>query len=234
MSNIIINPYIYAWAWYTVPTTWLVAEYLLDWNANDTSGNGNNLTENWSIGYTTPSGASIQVADFDGTNDYLNWQADITSNNMSFSFWINPDSTPTENRHILDKRWSSLQFLLRTINSTSDSTNILFRDNTNTSNGVDWPSLSVWSWQHIVGIYDYDNNTWYIYIDNVDETTSTTWTFNNPLRSDTTQDLYVWKDSTTSNNYVDSKMCLIRIYDRALTSGDIENLYLEWQDKLGL
>ena len=61
------------WWWWggpTVPTTNLIAEYLLDWNANDTSTNANNGTA-YNMSYVTPSWSSVQVWSFNGSSSYI-------------------------------------------------------------------------------------------------------------------------------------------------------------------
>ena len=70
--------------------------YELNGNANSIGGSFNG-TEGSSLSYTT--GKFGQAASFDATsNSYINWgtgnTAGINNNNITFSFWIKPHSTP--------------------------------------------------------------------------------------------------------------------------------------------
>jgi len=81
---------------YAIPTDGLVAHYLLDGNAEDISGNGNNAAIFGASVTTDRFGNPDSAFDFDGINDWM--QAPINFNNfdnVSLSLWVRIDSYPS-------------------------------------------------------------------------------------------------------------------------------------------
>jgi len=161
-------------------------------------------------------------------NEYMSMTATDTNSttwSMTIELWIKQDSTPTENKHIFDKWGSSLQFLIRSIDTDSDKLQCLFRQNNNTSTVAEASvALVNWEWTHIVCTYeDSTSNKFYINWVDVTDWSSTHPTL--PLRSDTTQQAYLCKDSTTSANYFDWDISVVKVINRALSASEVSNLY---------
>lgn len=208
-----------------VPTAYYTAD-TGSWTTLFDSVGSNDLTLS-NISWTT-SWVIWDALDFNWTSSFGSWQLDATSNSMAFWLLIYPDTTPTNNWHILDKWGDTQQFLLRTLDSSSDWMNILFRDDTGATISITWPALTVWAWNFVVWVYDYDNLEAKIYVNWVDESIIVD-TVDNPLRQDTTQDLYIWKDSTTSDNYTDWKIDELSFWFWTIpTASDIEWMWNWW------
>ena len=47
--------------------------------------------------------------------------------------WVKQDTTPTENKHIIDKRGTAQQLLIRSVDTDNDYLQILFRQNDGTT-----------------------------------------------------------------------------------------------------
>ena len=85
-----------------IPRNGLVAEYLFTGNANDTSGNGYNGTNNGATLTSDRDANANSAFDFDGTNDYIDIDASLTglatNTKGTFSIWVRPtDATPAVN-----------------------------------------------------------------------------------------------------------------------------------------
>lgn len=79
--------------------------YKLDGNATDSSGNGNNGTDS---NVTWANGRFSQAAVFNGSNSFIDTNYTLPADStMSFSFWINVASLPSDDRYILSDLSSS-------------------------------------------------------------------------------------------------------------------------------
>lgn len=216
---------------YVVPTAWLVWEYLLDGNANDTSveavnGTANNITRSsvWSVEVATFSGTSPSVAiPYDASRDF-----NPSSDDYSFSFYVkNDDLTRDTWYHINDSNsnfsdWYNMYAahgVWYTFNIYTGSTSYL----------APWYSITESQWTHICVVVE-----WWVeykvYIDNVLQwTISLSW-----ISSFTSGDWYRLGNNITNVRSLDGQMALFRIYNTLLTADDRENLRLEWVDLLWL
>lgn len=203
----------------------LIAHYVLDGNANDSSGNGLNGTEVNEVTY--PSGLDNLSAHFDGVNDYIsvadNSLLDMDADDFTVNFWVNLDFLPSG--------WMSpiSKYLTGSGNSGWIPTigpegKVVFtvRDGsasaTNTSESA--TALTPGRWHMItcrrVG-GDID-----LWIDGSREGTAalpgTTGTVSN------SQDMTIGRQSDATSIYYNGQVDEVRIYRRALLSGEIREL----------
>jgi len=206
------------------PRDGLVAEYLLDGNANDTAWTNNGTATNvtWA---TAERGYVSEVGDFNGTSSYVDF-TNVTID--SFCVWIKPNiEITTSNSYSSNSYWLSsstintewIRLWSVTVNATNEiltivdwwNSNIFYWDNTAISSiTTDWHFLSfIWDW-----------TTYKLYYDWLD-----VWS-----------PIIVWSPSQIRINrlwrfltlpYFNWQIWLARIYNRALSQAEITDLYLE-------
>ncbi len=149
-----------------VPNDGLIAWYPFSGNANDDSRNWNYGMVNGALLTAGKEGMQNTAYSFDGSDDYIEIGStssfNLSNTGFSFSFWINPSATPSnQSRQILSHpNKEQLQLTHGTGNNVSFSTK---SDN-------DWVSISSSAmtngqWSHFVGIYNSTTNTMQLYAD---------------------------------------------------------------------
>jgi len=150
--------------------------------------------------------------DFDGTNDKV-----VVPDNTDFDFtaftveaWVFSNSTQTSYANIIDKSHDSISGWA--FEYTLDGTQIYFTLGANSV--VASTNINDGKWHHIAGVYD--GTTSYIYIDGNLEA-SADYAFNN-----SSGELYfgTWKD--TGTRWFNGKIKNVRIWNKALTSEEVE------------
>lgn len=221
-----------SWPSYTVPTAWLVGEYLFDGNANETSGTWGNGTAT-NITWTTV--WSVQVADFTATSSKISLpynvarRFDPSVDDYSFSFFIKNDDLTLPVHKI--------------INNTNDS-------------GTEWYSIYIDAWTGGIRAWIYTWSTFYLsaietivesereyitinvewwveftmYIDNVLVDTVSI----SGISSFSNTEWFLLGNNESNIRYLDGQMARVRIYDQLLTYDDRTNLYNEGVDLLWL
>ena len=222
-----------------VPRDGLVAEYLFDNDTSgivyDTSGNGNDGDVNGATPTTNRFGNTNSAYSFDG-DDYIQVE-DSTSfsiNTISISTWINPTRRSEGNNYTiisqLGSHWGSDNSSFD-LHIYEDGTISFALRKSGDAYGLQRHSLSVIeanNWYHVCGVYD--GNDIYVYINGVLENGF----YDGPLsgnmnNSDT--------PITIGKNYYSAwefpyygTMDNIRIYNRALSESEIQELYYEGND----
>jgi len=185
--------------------------------ANDVrQSNANRFNFEEGSGTTTLGQAIIpldmQQVEFDGIDDYINLGSSIDYSTYAFSFWINKnDISGTENV------FSSNEYLLRFEGNfikyfpAVSSTGVSIFNTVPSGFGAN-------QWHHFVLNYDETSGAYSLYMDNSLVTSGT-----NSQVKGAVGNLYL----SGTSNFLDGSMDEVRIYDRALSSTEIELLYNE-------
>lgn len=210
--------------------SWLVAYYSFDaGDATDDSGNWNTGTINSPI--WTGNGKIGGAYNFDGIDDYISVDSNAsleTMTDITISAWIKTDPTISSigtivrrdpsgwDRTIYDMDLSSNGFLRITFMGTDSS------DFTNQQSSIN--DLRDNNWHHVVIVRDSDNQKAYGYVDwsrEINTTDIADWSFD----GDDTP-IYIWDWSIDSTHrWFKWLIDEIRIYNRALSSGEVLELY---------
>lgn len=197
----------------------LVAHYKFDGNANDSSGNGNNGTSFGGVSYVA--GKIDKAASFDGIDDFINTGlkvADFVSTSMSMSTWLYLKSTNDAPAILgLTEHGNKGGIFLRLY--TNNNTNL------SSYNGSSWDTVydstdnpSLFQWYHYAFTYDAVTKDAMIYkngtrialgsIDGIYNFDSNIFTIGN----------------ANENSYFTGTIDDLRIYNRALTTSEIQQL----------
>ena len=206
----------------------LVAYYPFNGNANDESGNGNHGTVNGATLTTDRLGNANSAYSFNGSSYYIKVadsnSLDITSS-ISFSSWIYVYGSTNDHQVIIGKWYN---------NNVFEETYVLeLQPNGKTiqmplngistggySNVASNTEISFNTWVHVVGVYD--SSEIRLYVNGV-KTGSLITSGNLPL---TSAPLMIGAhDSTSDRNAFNGIIDDVRIYNRALSSSEIEELY---------
>ena len=192
----------------------LVAYYPFNGNANDCSVNEHNGTNNGATATTDRFGNTDSAMEFNGSNNYIALGDWFIYQNFTISLWINQDQINDiyvdiiDNNHTDYRNWA--------VQYDSYSANYTFF--TQPQGGIQF-NLSNSEWKHLVFIKD--GAFLKIYLNNilVNELTATSSTINY-----SSQNLSIarWGGG---GRYFDGKIDEIRMYNRALTETEIQELY---------
>lgn len=159
---------------------------------------------------------------FDGVDDYVsipsNSVTNALTNMMSFAFWINPKSFLADSRLIERGAIGSVNQFTIMLNSTTGRLRATIDGQTLLVDVAN--SLIVGEWSFVV--YTYDGTTARFYI-NGSEVKSAVQSID---ITGGTGNIYISK-SHLAGNYVNAYMRDVRIYNDALTSGEVTYLYTE-------
>ena len=212
-------------------TTGLVASYDFNGNANDLSSNGNNGTINGATLTTDRFGNANSAYLFNGSSSYIDVMNSSSlnfSNNISFSIssWIKLSGSNSNYSGIVSKMDNSgngYQFIVgnnSVLNKLATEfgqggTGVSLEGNQNLNDG---------NWHNVIFIADRIANTISFYVDNnLDiQTTSANVSLAN---IDNTFNLKIGVDRTLAY-YFNGKMDDIKIYNKALTTCEIDSLYI--------
>lgn len=210
----------------------LVAEYLLDGNANDTAGtnNGaaNNITWVWADrGYIEEAGS------FNSTTGYISIASNLIPSWVQsyYSFWVKPNSlawwdafSSTNPRNIIDVENTNVWF----IRFLGDKINVWVNDWSWHEYHSQWGVFTTWEWQFIeVLITPSDKvkawrNWVLLWNDWLNDTIPATW--------NSTSNTFMWRQYSASQRYYDWEMSLFR-RDTGITEHNRAS-YLEGLRKL--
>ncbi len=221
-------------------TTGLVASYPFSSNANDASGNGNNGTVNGATLTTDRFGNANSAYDFDGQNDYIecaNNSFEIFGSQQpsSFSIWFTLSEKSKiisffskglhsagagGNRYVAIEYQGTLSRFAVTIYNASTLHNALATIDTNQLNINQWYHLAVIR-NDSISIYlngqqlssTNDNSGWTIDYNSTIQNLPARWGVRNYTNPDTVGDAH------------HGKLDDIRVYNRALSSCDIDSLF---------
>jgi hypothetical protein len=201
-------------------TTGLVGHYKFDGNANDSSGYGNNGTAQGGPSYVN--GPLNQAIELDGVNDYVQLAA-ASSLNMGVSpFTISAFIKKTVGNGSIFIKYSTPTGYMLGVNPTGS----LGFGTYNASNGTTWVSGNAsvidGTWHHVAAVREADG-TLKLYIDGVLDNALQFPIVNvdNPIGPRIGCDSQSYQADTFFNGTMDD----VRIYNRALSSSDIQSLY---------
>ena len=209
----------------SIPRNGLVAEYLFNGNANDTSDNNNNGTVSGAALTTDKDGKSNNAYLFDGVDDYIEVLNSPSLQNitteLTISVWFNQYDMNTAYR-IIDKHSANnpIGYALDTYeNSTSKNKIRLLASPTNANANS---SHSLNQWHHIV--VTFDNGTASFYLDGQFDGAKP-FGMNSLVPYDINMRIGSGTPSIYTNVYFSGKIDNIRIYNRALTAEEVNLLY---------
>lgn len=228
-----------------IPLNGLVAEYLFNGNAQDTSGRGHNGALYGNIKLTTGKFNTPNSAyEFDGIDDYIEIAdaVDLKPENGSWSvaLWFKAENI-AQKSIFLSKREDVSPFEQYSIGITKDSHNggvaqtlgFCYRDGNADRSGVTTANFADGNWHHTVFVFDNQTASVKIYADNkltaitLQYNTGTWPTINNPDRlcigCNGSQNL-------ANRGYFKGIIENIRIYNLALTADDVNALFNETGD----
>lgn len=182
----------------------------------------NNYTTNSINNVQTTTRWGLPTMSFNGTNQYINIvQPIVTTYPFTISAWVKPDRV-SGTQGIVFKGRSTAGNRYFGINLNNTTFQITARNRTaRTANGT--ISAQVGQRYHVVGVFASATNR-RIYVNGIQGGTST-----NSVRLDTTapQHRTVGKYAGTATNYFSGSIDEVRVYNKALTIEDIQNLYIK-------
>ena len=166
---------------------------------------------------------SLYSMDFDGSNDYVDTTLDIDANsNFSISFWFNWDQ---DQKVIITDgsfdAWSSIGYGFQIMSNGSVS--FLVGDNgasTGKTISSTAGSISVNTWNHIVGVCDLSNEI-RLYLNGI----SVDNTAVGSSRNETSNNLRIAGDYSSTKRLFNGQIDELAIFSRALSSNEVTTLY---------
>lgn len=203
-----------------VPSSGLVAWWGFTGNANDSSGNNNNLTVTSATLTTDRNGVANAAYSFNGTSSYL------TNNALSYSF----SQTGTHSISFWIKKTGNTEGVAL-MSGSNTASNFIWLLQCDTSKAVygtnkqgqSWtwlngPNYSITQWEHYVAVYN--NQSMQLYKNGVSIGTTT-----NTYTSTTQASLPIYIGRAISGGYIAANLDDIGIWSRALTATEISQLY---------
>lgn len=212
-------------------------------NVADSSGNGNTGTAadadvGNGDGNTPPSATGSAkfgyARYFDGIDDYINAGSnssldDLPLNDFTVSTWINPDVCNSEIKYSIAKSGGTSHGW--TINFTNSSCNpriVVWYSTTMADYIASNNTISSGQWQQLTTVWNASTKTAKIYINGAETTYATQTPGEGSLTSDASDSLFFGYHSTqTGTRHYDGIMDETRIYNRALSPAEVQQLY-EW------
>ena len=209
----------------------LVAYYNFDGDYLDATANGNDGTNSGTVlnqaeltgtitgaTFTSSSKVGKYAMSFDGIGDYISTpnvnSLDITDE-ITLSAWINFNDTPSNQYNsIISKYWSGYELYTR---NYGEGIQMLLSGTTGNCYTTTGSGLTDENWHHVLS--KFNGNYGEIWIDNTLELNcSISGTIDTNTRA-----LYI--GSRETNNYFNGSLDDVRIYDRALTTQEISDIY---------
>ncbi|MBP5995266.1 MAG: T9SS type A sorting domain-containing protein [Crocinitomicaceae bacterium] len=203
-----------------VPQYGLLGYYPFNGNSNDVSANAANLTNNSAVLTADRFGTANSAYSFNGVNQYLiNSTPNFTFNpasSFTVSFWYNRNVTSVNGVLIMNATNAAGNFIWI---FQAGATNSQFGTNKQQFAWIWAPTPSTTSvWTHIVCVYNAGAMT--LYKNNVQVATAT---FTHTNVTSAVMPLYVGRG--VGGDYYNGKMDDIGIWNRALTTCEINDLY---------
>ena len=179
------------------------------------------------VAYSSQNGGAF---DFDGTDDYISFPDDTNLNNQALTMesWVKLDTTLYQQAFLFEKgnvntQYSNFQenngnFYFRTINLSTPDLGL------NLTNYV-----SAGDWFHIVCTYG--SGVKCIYINGIAITTQTGLTGTIPT---TTTGLFLGAYGPGSSYFIDGKIAVSRVYNKALTQAEVTQNFNAQKSRFGL
>ena len=201
-----------------IPRDWLVGEWLLDWNTNDTSWNWNNGTATDVSWVNARRWYINKCASFNWSSSKLDTNYNIPSSSTTYSVWWWYRLDSADNYWVLLSQWT-----------TTNSTN---KFNIEYSSAVrfaihdwDWNTYAVeawdidWKWHYYMWTFDWSNVKFY---DNWILQWTTSFSWSNDLSSDSMRISSYSNDDTCNINWDCWNVLAI---NKALSADNVKLLY---------
>jgi hypothetical protein len=201
-----------------------VATYKLDGNAGDDSGNGNNGT---APNVTYAAGEFDEAAVFNGSSSYVDLGSTSLggTNNITISAWIKPSSTQMAYATIIDSNHQDLGGFVIQQNNTSTNQFVFglkysLPGSFHVSSSF---SLTANTWNHLAFVIDSSGN----YSAYVNGSVAFTGTGFTGLNTTTAKLVKIGRNAESAARYFNGSIDQVRIFNRALDSGEVTQLYNE-------
>jgi hypothetical protein len=204
-----------------VPYNGLVGWWPFNGNANDESINGNNGILNGASLTNDRFGIANKAYSFDGIDDYISVTRNYQSA-FSLSIWFNPSTSPQYNPLVdaFDANWE-----VQLKNTSPDY--VSFITSNNYQEFISTQTTTTNNWYHLVCTYSSNTITFYLNGNQTDQFTV------NPLPNNNGS--YNFGASLSgSDQFYNGKLDDIGIWDRALTTCEIKNLYNSYVGPINL
>ncbi|MFU1798139.1 sialidase family protein [Paenibacillus azoreducens] len=208
----------------------LIGDYSFNGHTDDDSAQGNHPIPIGTTVYTP--GKSGRAIKMDGSK-YFNMHYMIgneiaNAEAISISVWINPRQMPAAGTRydILGTRIDGMQEGLE-LSVDSDAVRLGARsDKTDAYQSKSISFNKPDSWHHIVGVVDFKNKTMKLYLDKVEQSPGETFVFgqNYYRRYSPSQEDRIGGNPGGGSNFI-GKMDELKIYRKALTQSEIDDLY---------
>lgn len=220
LSSVLMALFVNAQTPAYVPSSGLVAWWGFSGNANDSSGNNNDLTVTSATLTADRNGVANAAYSFNGTSSYLTNNALSYSFSQtgahSISFWIKKTGN-TEGVALMSGSNTASNFIWLL---QCDTSKTVYGTN---KQGQSWtwlnaPNYSTTQWEHYVAVYN--NQTMQLYKNGTSIGTTT-----NTYTATTQASLPIYIGRAISGGYIAANIDDIGIWSRALTSSEISQLY---------
>ena len=207
----------------------LIAYYKFDETSGTTAADssGNNRTATLVGGAAFSSGLQSNAVSLDGRNAYVSLPSGIVSGLTSFSIcaWVNLTGPATTWSRIFDFGTGTTTYMFLTANSNASVprfsiTTMGFAQ----EQQINPPSaLPTGSWQHVAVTWTANTGTLYVGGAKVAQNTGMTL---NPSALGTTTQNWLGRSEYMGDPYLSGQIDNFRIYDRALSTADVQALYV--------
>ena len=205
-------------------------EWKLDGNANDSSGNNNNGTL---YGGAYESGKSGQAVHLDGSDDYVNVPDSSTLEGMdglTVAAWVKLDTLPSsENHYIPVGKEEAYRFI---VGSAGGGHLVVATTNngwytSGTTAGFGDVTLATGTWYYLVGVYD--GSYVRMYIDGQFKASGPQ-AISGAIVNNSYALRFGHNFAIGNVEFTDGLVDEVRVYDRALSAADIQDLYDSYGD----
>jgi gliding motility-associated-like protein len=206
-------------------TNGLIGHYLFDGNARDTSGNGNHGTTFGGVTWVKNRfGSCNGAANFNGINAYIKVNQSVIlepTSGLTMSAWVNIDSTTSGAWIIRKSNAFDAGYIISLLGFGNDFQIRLTGFNLSCidASGADVPNFYN-NWIYLTGTYDLNTQTAKLYVNGILVDTKT----NACYRMEHTGHLF-FAGNDFETNFMKGTLDDIRIYNRALSSTEIQQLY---------
>src|SRR3989344_5748408 len=209
-------------------TTGLVGHWKFDEISGTTAADssGNNNTGTLTNGPTWATGKINNALSFDGTDDYINLgNMNVSGSGITIAAWVKADtfSSSLDTRFISKANSTSEQghyWMLGQTNSGGDKLRFRLKAGGSTQTLIaSSGNLPTGTWFHAIATYD--GTTMRLYKDGIEVGSSAK---SGTINTDTTIPANIGRNPDGSN-HIDGTMDDVRIYNRALSTSDIQALY---------
>ena len=191
--------------------------------AYDLSGNGNHGSLNGGVTQGVAGKGGLTAYSFDGSDDYVSMGDFFDApSSLTLSTWVKFDSTPNSRSTVITKGGSGDDSYSLTWNPDDGGINFYVDDSNGNSSDATFKSPQTGVWYHILGAYD--GETARIFVNG--ELKGSSSNASGSLVSNTNP-VTIARRGNNSQWHLDGNVADVRIYNRALTSQEIQTLY-EW------